>query len=177
MDAAAVERIFRIKGREARRPLPVVVADTEQLRLLGIDPESPEVAPFVALWPAALSVLAPLGRPVPAACGEARLAVRVPGHAGLRALLAELGPLTATSANRSGEPPLVDPGATETLLAGEDALVVDDGVLPGGPPSTLVELDGRELRVLRPGRFPVERLPLQGDPARRAAEPEMEPRA
>jgi L-threonylcarbamoyladenylate synthase len=176
MDAAAVERIFRIKGREPRKPLPVVVADAAQLRRLGIDPESPEVAPFLAIWPAALNVLAPLGRPVAAAAGEARLAVRVPGHAGLRALLAELGPLTATSANRSGEPPLVDPGAAETLLAGEDALVVDDGVLPGGPPSTLVELDGGELRVLRAGRFPVERLPSAGAAAGRAAKPETEPR-
>jgi len=157
MDAAAVERVFRIKGREAPKPLPVVAADAEQLRLLGIDPQSPEVAPFLALWPAALTVLAPLTRPVAAACGEARLAVRIPGHPRLRGLLAELGPLTATSANRSGEPALVDPRAAAALLAGEDAVVIDDGVLPGGEPSTLVELDGATLRVLRAGSFPIER--------------------
>jgi tRNA A37 threonylcarbamoyladenosine synthetase subunit TsaC/SUA5/YrdC len=44
------------------------------------------------------------------------------------------------------------------LLAGEDAIVVDDGTLPGGPPSTVVELRGAEVRVVRPGRVPVAAL-------------------
>lgn len=160
MNAAAVELIFRIKGRESRKPLPVVAADAAQLRRLGIDPESPEVAPVARLWPAPLTVLAPLAAPVAAAAGGLRLAVRIPDHPRLRALLAELGPLTATSANRSGEPPLLDPDAVALLLSGQDAALVDDGTLPGGPPSTLVELDGGALRVLRAGRFPVARLPL-----------------
>jgi L-threonylcarbamoyladenylate synthase len=85
--------------------------------------------------------------------------VRVPGHDGLRGLLAELGHgLTATSANRSGGEPLLDPAEVAELLAGEDAAVVDGGRLPGGPPSTIVAIEGAEPVVVRTGSFPIERL-------------------
>ena len=61
--------------------------------------------------------------------------MRVPDHERLRELLAALGHgLTATSANRSGEPPILDPAGVAELLAGEDAVVVDGGALPAGPP-------------------------------------------
>jgi L-threonylcarbamoyladenylate synthase len=79
--------------------------------------------------------------------------VRIPAHAGLRGLLAALGrPLTATSANRSGEPPVLDPDEAVRLLASEDAAVVDGGRLRGGAPSTLVRFGaGGEIEVLREG--------------------------
>jgi L-threonylcarbamoyladenylate synthase len=83
----------------------------------------------------------------------------VPGHDGLRGLLAALGHgLTATSANRSGGEPVLDPREAAELLAGEDAVVVDGGVLPGGAPSTIVAIEGSGPVVLRSGSFPVERL-------------------
>ncbi len=158
--SAGVEAVFAAKGREPRKPLPVVAASLEQLSEIGIDPQAAEVMPFVALWPAALSVVAPLATPLPAAAGEARLAVRVPDHEPLRALLAALGsPLTATSANPSGRPPILEPGVDlDRLLAGRDAVVVDGGRLRGGPPSTLVELAGGKLRLLRAGSYPMDRL-------------------
>ena len=160
---AGVEAIYRIKGREAGKALPVVVAGREQLAPLGVslgaDSNLYIVERLFALWPAPLTVLLPISRPLPAAAGENRLAVRVPEHEKLRELLAALGHgLTATSANRSGGEPILDPAAAAELLAGEDAMVVDGGVLPGGPPSTLVAIEGDGLAVLRTGRFPAERL-------------------
>lgn len=160
---AGVEAIYRIKGRERGKPLPVVVSGRGQLADLGIDLGA---GPFVYiverlfdLWPAPLTVLLPTSRPLPAAAGEARLAVRVPDHEKLRDLLSALGNgLTATSANRSGGEPVLDPAAAAELLAGEDAMVVDGGVLPGGPPSTLVAIEEGRPVVLRTGRFPIERL-------------------
>jgi L-threonylcarbamoyladenylate synthase len=160
-----VEAIYRIKEREAGKALPVVIAGSEQLAGLGIDPDLHIVERFFAVWPAPLTVVLPVARPLPASAGEGTLAVRVPAHQELRALLAALGHgLTATSANRSGEAPILDPAALGALLAGADAAVVDGGVLPGGLPSTLVALsaggaiEGEGLVVLREGRFPAERL-------------------
>ncbi len=154
-----VEAIYRIKEREAGKALPVVIAGREQLAGLGIDAEMHIVNRFLAVWPAPLTVILPVARPLPASAGEQSLAVRVPDHAELRGLLAALGHgLTATSANRSGAEPILDPAALGELLAGEDAMVVDGGVLPGGPPSTLVAIEGEGLVVLRTGRFPAERL-------------------
>lgn len=157
-----VEAIYRIKGREPRKALPVVVADLSQLAGLGIDPDLSILKPLSACWPGPLTAVLPLGSrlsPIPAAAGEPTLAVRIPGHEGLRSLLAALGHgLTATSANPSGGEPVLDPQGAADLLAGEDAMVVDGGVLPGGPPSTLVAIEEGGPVVLRTGRFPVERL-------------------
>jgi L-threonylcarbamoyladenylate synthase len=158
-----VEAIYRIKGREPRKALPVVVADLGQLADLGIDPDLSILKPLSACWPGPLTVVLPIERPIarsiPAAAGEPTLAVRIPGHEGLRSLLAALGHgLTATSANPSGEKPVLDPEGAADLLEGEDAVVVDGGVLPGGLPSTLVAIEEARPVVLRTGRFPVERL-------------------
>ena len=162
-NAAGVEAVYRIKDRERGKPLPVVVAGLEQMADLGIDPDLNIVKRLSAHWPGPLTVVLPLvlpgARPLPATAGEGTLAVRVPGHERLRELLAALGHgLTATSANLSGGEPVLDPAGLPELLAGEDAMIVDGGVLPGGPPSTLVAIREDGLVVLRPGRFPAERL-------------------
>jgi L-threonylcarbamoyladenylate synthase len=154
-----VEAIYRIKGREPRKALPVVVADLEQLADLGIDADLSILKPLSACWPGPLTAVLPISGGIPAAAGEPTLAVRIPGHEGLRSLLAALGHgLTATSANPSGGEPVLDPGGAADLLEGEDAMVVDGGVLPGGPPSTLVAIEEGGPVVLRTGKFPVERL-------------------
>lgn len=157
---AGVAAVYRVKGRPADMPLPVVVAGPEQLPGLGIARDLPILDRLSAAWPGPLSLLLPLSMPLPAAAGAATLAVRVPGHPRLRGLLAVLGTgLTATSANRSGEPPALDPEELVELLAGEEAAVVDDGPLPGGPPSTLAGVSAAGgLVVLRQGSFPAERL-------------------
>jgi L-threonylcarbamoyladenylate synthase len=154
-----VEAVYRVKRREAGKALPVVVAGADQLAGLGVDPNLYIVRRLLALWPAALTAVLPIAHPLPASAGARSLAVRVPAHAALRELLAALGHgLTATSANLSGGEPILDPAAAADLLAGEDARVVDGGVLPGGPPSTLVAIEGEGLRVLRAGSFPAGRL-------------------
>lgn len=154
-----IETIYRIKGREAGKPLPVVIAGLGQLAGLGIDPDLPILERLSACWPGPLTVVLPTAWPLPAAAGTGTLAVRVPEHPRLRGLLAALGQgLTATSANRSGAEPILDPARVAGLLAGEDAVVIDGGMLPGGPPSTLLAIEETGVVVLRSGRFPVERL-------------------
>jgi len=162
-----VEAVYAIKGREAGKPLPVVAADREQLVALGVDPDLPQLALALQVWPAALSVVLPIREPLAATAGQSTLAARIPAHAALRSWLGRLGSaVTATSANLSGEPPVLDPSQLggilqERTLQGRWALVIDDGVLPGGPPSTLVEWRSTEARprILRAGAFAVERLP------------------
>lgn len=149
-----VEAVFRAKGREAAKPLPVVAADLDQLAALGVRFPGP-LADLTRLWPAPLTLVAELAAPLPASCGHHRLAVRIPGHDGLRRLLRQLGrPLTATSANRSGGPPLLTPAEVLAAFPECPLTVIDGGAAPGGPPSTLVGLEGDRVAVLRPGRYP-----------------------
>ncbi len=157
--AAGVAAVFACKGRAAEKSLAVVAADERQLAALGADLDAPAVRRLTELWPAALTVVVPLRRPLAATGEDATLAVRLPAHENLRRLLGELGrPLTATSANRAGEPPILDPEALEPLLEGFPAAIVDDGVLPGGAPSTQVAVADGRLAILRAGRYPSQRL-------------------
>jgi len=158
--ASGVSSVYRIKGREDSKPLPVVTADVDQVRALGADTSTAERLGLLALWPAALTLVLPIRRPLPAAAGGSNLGFRVPAHPRLRALLAALGHgLTATSANRSGEPPVLDPEALTPLLVRSDAMIVDDGVLAGGAPSTVLEVGRDGVRVLRQGAVRLEELP------------------
>lgn len=176
-NAEGIARIFRLKGRDAARALPLVAADRAQIAGLGIDDaelDRPELAPLVArFWPGPLTVVLPVaaGVPGPAArAADGTVAVRVPGHDGLRRLLSGVGrALTATSANRSGEEPVLDPEAAAELLAAlpaGTAAVVDGGALAGGPPSTLVRWHGGRVEVLRQGALGRAELGIApGDPA------------
>ncbi|HEV3457944.1 MAG TPA: L-threonylcarbamoyladenylate synthase [Thermoanaerobaculia bacterium] len=179
-NAAGVAAIYRLKRRERGKPLPVVIAGLDQLAGLGIAPDLPILKLLSAFWPGPLTAVLPIagagaaGAP-PAAAGTGTLAIRIPGHPQLVDLLSRLGHgLTATSANRSGGEPVLDPRQAAELLAGQPAMVVDGGVLPGGLPSTLIapvapagppDADdagdpgaGWCVEVLRAGRLPVERL-------------------
>lgn len=152
---AGVAAVYEIKRRDAGKPLPVVLGSIEQAFALGVPADAPGLGVVGRLWPAPLSLLVPTRRSLPASAGSGRLAIRVPAHRRLRELLLALGSgLTATSANLSGAPPLLDPDEVASLLAGRDAVVVGDQRLPGGAPSTVLSwtADGA-LRVVRRGRL------------------------
>jgi L-threonylcarbamoyladenylate synthase len=149
-DAAAVARLVALKGREADKRLLVVGADLDQLAELVEIPAELERW-LRTVWPAPLSVVLPSRRRLAAA--GATLAVRVPDHELLRALLERTGPLTSSSANRSGEPPATSADAVDGAFGDRLDLLLDGGATPGGLPSTLIDACGKELRVLRAGAW------------------------
>lgn len=157
--AEGVDTVYRFKARSGDKPLPVVAGTLQQLPMLGIDTDEPGLRILASLWPAPLSVVIPICQPLPASGPSGSLAVRIPDHPRLVELLTSLrSPLTATSANRSGEAPVCDPIDLARRLVGWRALIVDDGHLPGGPPSTMVALGPEGLEILRAGRYPVAEL-------------------
>ncbi|HKI86426.1 MAG TPA: L-threonylcarbamoyladenylate synthase [Thermoanaerobaculia bacterium] len=155
----AVDGLFALKNRPANKALPVVAASMEQLEILGIEWRDSPLRPLLDLWPAPLSILLPLRRPLPATAMEPTVAVRIPEHPRLRSLLLQLGtPLTATSANLSSEAPILEPDEVANMLVGTDSLIVDDGPLAGGLPSTIVGWAEGAAVVIRSGRFPSARI-------------------
>lgn len=165
---AGVDAVYRVKQRERGKPLPVVVADLAQAEALGVDVRSDAVRLVAPLWPAALTLVAPLrpGTRLAAAQEGDDLAVRIPDHPSLRGLLRDLGHgLTATSANQTGARPLVEWQEVAALLLGHDAVVVLGEAMPGGEPSTVVSFRAGCLQVLRAGRFPAAALPRCRRPA------------
>jgi L-threonylcarbamoyladenylate synthase len=151
-NAAGVAGVFRFKGRPPDKPLPVVLGDLAQLTMLGGDPGASELAELRTLWPAPLTVIVPIRRPLPATAGAASLAIRIPAHKRLRSLLSELNrPLTATSANPAGREPVSKLVDLHRLLTGWPGIILDDGDLPGGLASTIVQWTKDGLAVLREG--------------------------
>lgn len=154
-----VAAVFRIKNRRADKPLPVVVAGPEALEALGVEPPVEGLSVLAKAWPGPLTMILPLRKTLPAASGRTELAVRVPGHRRLRALLARLGcALTATSANLAGEAPLLDAADVDDLVGQAPMWIIDEGRLRGGSPSTLVRMAGNRVTVLRRGAVEIDRL-------------------
>ena len=153
---AGVDAIYALKQREARKPLPIVVANAGQAHDLSLDIDSEAFRFGAQFWPAPLTMLVPVRADAQLALGDLdQVAVRIPSFRPLLALLEELGSgLTATSANLSGEPPLLCHVDVAALLKeAENAAVVVTDDLPGGPPSTVVAWSEGQPQILRSGRF------------------------
>ena len=148
-----VARIFEIKGRGERMPLLVLLASRPQLERVGLAVRPDLLDRFCEIWPAPLTVVLRLESPIPASRGSRSLAVRIPALAALRDLLERVGPLTGTSANRTGAPPLADPEEVAAELGSEIDLLIDGGRTPGGQPSTVIDAAREPAVVIRPGAF------------------------
>jgi len=145
---AAVERLYSIKGREARKPIALLATDAAAAaRFLGgsLPPGAAELA--ARHWPGALTLVLPYPD------GTTFEGLRVPDHAWTRRLLAACGGvLRVTSANLSGQRPATDASAALADVGLSADLVVDDGVSPGGAASTVVKTDASgTVALLRPG--------------------------
>jgi L-threonylcarbamoyladenylate synthase len=151
LSETGVTRIFNLKSRPASKAMPVLIGNLGQLEALGVS-ESPWIGRLRTIWPAPLTVILNVKRPIPASGGLSSLAIRMPAHELLLAMLERVGPLTATSANKSGEKPAES--AKEVVRRFGFALshVLDGGPLTGLP-STLVDLSGASPVILRSGAF------------------------
>lgn len=153
MNERGVARVFELKGRDDGKPLLVLFSGREQLERLGIEAPPATLERFFSLWPAPLTVVLPLRAPIAASRGVSTLAVRLPSAPDVRALLSAVGPMTGTSANRSGGAPIALPDEVARLLEADLNLLVDGGPTPGGQPSTIVDATVDPPHVLRAGAF------------------------
>ncbi len=153
---AAVAKIFALKGRDATRALPLVAGSRRQVDQAapGWDRIPAAAALADAFWPGPLSLVLPaspeLAPGVAAPDGSA--AVRWTSHPAAASLAVALGfPIVATSANRSGVSPARTAQEAARLGAEGELWVLDGGATRGGAPSTLVDVRGGDLVVLRRG--------------------------
>lgn len=153
-NATGVKRIIEVKGRDDHKPLPVLFGTRAQLERLGIEVAPAILDHYLQIWPAPLTVVFSIREPIAASRGQSALAVRLPAAAKLRTFLSSVGPLTGTSLNRSGSPPIERPDTVEALFRRDIDVLVDGGVTPGGKPSTIVDATVDPPVVLRPGAFP-----------------------
>ncbi|WP_188237241.1 L-threonylcarbamoyladenylate synthase [Sphingopyxis sp. LK2115] len=154
-DPQAVARIYAAKGRPDFNPLIVHVPTLAVAETLG-EFGAAERALAARFWPGPLTLVVPRAAGCPVAsiatAGLDTIALRVPGHRAMQALLAASNaPLAAPSANASGR---VSPTKASHVLAslgGRIALVIDDGPTSAGVESTIARVKDAAVEMLRPG--------------------------
>lgn len=157
-DPAAVHRLFRLKGRSpASSPILVLIRHRKELQGL-VSEISPSAELLMdACWPGPLTIVFRASSSVPPVltAGTGTIGVRLSASASLQRLLAAVGgPLTGTSANRSGASPATTAEDVQTSLGVAVDLILNGGRTPGGLPSTVVDTTVVPVRVIREGAVP-----------------------
>ncbi len=154
LDDAAVRRALVVKGRPEGKPLPVLVDSGAMLDRLVTGVPARARALMDLHWPGPLTLVLPARPAVPAGvtAGTGTVGVRVSSHVVARRLPRALGgPVTAPSANPSGQPPPTTAAGVLAYFDGAIALVLDGGPTPGGAASTVLDVTVDPPRILRQG--------------------------
>ena len=153
---AAVAAIYAAKGRPSFNPLIVHVADLEAAERIAVFGEAAR-ALAKAHWPGPLTLVLPLrpdsGIASLVTAGLITIAIRIPAHPAMQALLKSCGrPLAAPSANASGSISPTRAAHVAASLGGRIPMIIDAGACAVGLESTIIAVaeDGT-LRLLRPG--------------------------
>ena len=158
---AALQRIFSIKGRRADLALPVLVAGLDQVEAVA-QPMSAQAQRLAErFWPGPLTLVMRRSPDLPGLVtgGADTVAVRMPGHPVPLELARRLGrPITGTSANRSGQPDLMDLSALENQLGNLVDHIIQTGPVPAGTASTIVNVTGDTPQLLRGGAISLEEI-------------------
>ena len=165
----AVARIYAAKGRPSFNPLIVHVPDLETAERIGVFNDQAR-ALATRHWPGPLTLVVPLrensGIASIVTAGLDSIALRVPAHPAMQALLKECGrPLAAPSANASGR---ISPTRASHVMASLDGripLLIDGGATKRGIESTIVAATGGPLRLLRRGPIEVDAADIQSPSA------------
>ena len=159
--AVAVNKIYDLKGRDAQKPLSVVIADLEMLDVIAA--HIPPVFERIVekFWPGPLTLILECGSLLPSILlgPKKTIGVRLPAHTWLRELVRAAGfPLTATSANLAGEKEISDPHVVIDVFSGKVEMIVDAGPTTGGLPSTVLDLTLEKPQILREGAVSASNL-------------------
>ncbi len=150
LDEQAILRVFQIKKRPMSMPIFLAVSSLEMLdRVAELNEGDREI--LERLMPGPVSVLVRRKSVVPdvLTAGAPLVGIRFPDHEVALRIIDAAGPITSTSANRTGSP---SPACAEEVspeIADRVEMVLDGGKCKFGQPSTLLDLTNR--KIVRPG--------------------------
>jgi L-threonylcarbamoyladenylate synthase len=159
-DAVAVADLLRVKGRGREFPVPVLVGSWSTLDGLvsAVDARTRDLVE--AFWPGGLTLVVRHAPSLSWDLGDAQgtVAVRMPLHPVAIELLEKTGPMAVSSANRHGEPAAQTAIEAQEQLGDDVAVYLEDGKVPGGVASTIVDVTAGRPQILRLGALSVEEL-------------------
>lgn len=150
----AIEAIYAAKGRDAGKALPVLVDNHQRISIYATGDTRRAQLLARSFWPGALTIVVPASDAVPYGIhrGANTVGLRMPdSEIALAVISACGGGLAVTSANLSGRSEARTAEEVEATLGDRVRVVVDGGPARDGIPSTVVDLTGGDLRILRQG--------------------------
>ncbi len=153
----AIKKIYKIKGRSARKPISIIVADLRTMKKYGkIDERIVRLAR--RFMPGPLSIITRKTKAIPSMLNPNEICFRISSNKIAHALAKKLGkPITATSANISGKEPIYGVGDLIGTFNGKVDAIIDAGNLRRTRPSTVICLKN-EPKVIRKGPISEKRL-------------------
>lgn len=151
---AAVEQLYRVKGRPETRALPILVNSIKQGVTLSRDVPYSFHKLAAKFWPGPLTLLVEASTAVPlkVTANTGNVAIRWPKSAIVNSLIDLVqGPVTGTSGNLSGQPACANALDLLEQMGDRLLLIIDAGETPGNLASTIVKLDGDDCSVMREG--------------------------
>jgi L-threonylcarbamoyladenylate synthase len=151
---AALAKIFKIKQRPADKPLLVLIYSLVQLADLTTEVNDNARKLMEHFWPGSLTLIFKASPRLPdiLTAGTGKIGIRLPSHPFTHKFLETLDrPLTAPSANLSGERELRTAQEVERALGDKIDLIIDGGPAPGGKPSTVLDTTTNPPTLIREG--------------------------
>ncbi len=149
----AVRRIYRLRKRNLKKPLIILIGDISQLAAFGATVTAGMRRPLKSFWPGKISIIFSLKKSKKFAYlhrGTHTLAFRLPKPSWLRKLLLETGPLVAPSANHEGKLPARTIREAKKYFGTAVKLYIDAGKFKAKP-STLITFQHGRVKILRQG--------------------------
>jgi L-threonylcarbamoyladenylate synthase len=157
----ALKHMSSLKRRPRDKAMPLIIGSRALLPL--VTPAIPPLAQLLMdlFWPGPLTLIMVARENLSGfiTAGTGKVAVRIPGKSFAYDLAVRLAfPITATSANISGMPPAETAAAAISYFGNSLDIVIDCGKMPGSSPTTIVDVTGTELRIVRQGIIPAEEI-------------------
>jgi L-threonylcarbamoyladenylate synthase len=146
LDEQAILRVFQIKRRPHNMPISLAVSSMEMLQMVA-ELSKEDLALLEGIFPGPISVLVRKKNIVPdiLTAGSPIVGIRFPDHEIALRIIERCGPMTSTSANRTGSRPPSSADEVSNEIAERVDLVVDGGKCRYAEPSTLMDLEKREI--------------------------------
>lgn len=157
----SLKRLYEIKQRPKEKAMPLIIGNRGLLPIVAASANNIAISLMDRFWPGPLTLIFPAKESLSEfiTAGTHTVAVRIPGESfALRLAMIASFPITATSANLSGQPPAQDAETVIKYFDGKIDLIVDGGITPGGLPSTIIDVTGDEVKILREGAVKKELL-------------------
>jgi L-threonylcarbamoyladenylate synthase len=150
----SLKKLYDIKQRPEEKAMPLIIGNKGLLPVVAASINDMALLLIDRFWPGPLTLifLAKENLSEYITAGTHMIAVRVPGESfALHLAKTANFPITATSANPSGLPPAQDAETAKRYFGDKVDLIIDGGHISGGLPSTIVDVTGNKIKILREG--------------------------